>query len=232
MFHPNLHRSVMVNVLSAIYDNVELRSILGFKGGTAAMLFYNLPRFSVDLDFDLLDTNKKEVVLREIEAILKPMGVVREATEKRFTLFLLLDYGKDERNLKIEISKRPTPSNFESRSFLGQSMLVTSQPDMMACKLAALSTRKNLAIRDVFDIWYFLSEHWEMNEDLVRVKCNLTWREAIKESIKRIEKLKQNEILQGLGELLTPKQKDWAKDKLVKELVFLLKLYMELRKNN
>jgi predicted nucleotidyltransferase component of viral defense system len=222
----------MVQVLLAIYSHPDLRTVLGFKGGTAAMLFYDLSRFSVDLDFDLIDTTKKELVLREIEEILKPMGTVRDATEKRFTLFFLLDYGKDERNLKVEISTRPTPSNFESRSFLGQSMLVTSKPDMMACKLAALSTRKNFAIRDVFDMWFFLSEHWEMNEDLVKVKCDLTWRVAIKESIKRIEKLNQNEILQGLGELLTPKQKDWAKDKLVKESIFLLKLYMELRKNS
>jgi len=50
--------------------------VLGFKGGTAAMLFYGLPRFSVDLDFDLLDSDKKELVLEKISQLLPRYGVL------------------------------------------------------------------------------------------------------------------------------------------------------------
>ena len=49
------HRAVLINILKDIYSDPLLRTLLGFKGGTAAMLFYNLPRISVDLDFNLLD---------------------------------------------------------------------------------------------------------------------------------------------------------------------------------
>jgi len=48
------HKTNLTNILIDIYKDSLLGSVLGFKGGTAAMLFFNLPRFSVDLDFDLL----------------------------------------------------------------------------------------------------------------------------------------------------------------------------------
>lgn len=51
----DLHKNVFVDILRAVYSDPLLRNTLGFKGGTAAMLFYGLPRFSVDLDFNLLE---------------------------------------------------------------------------------------------------------------------------------------------------------------------------------
>ena len=42
-------------ILKDIYADITINSLLGFKGGTCAYFFYNLPRFSVDLDFDLLE---------------------------------------------------------------------------------------------------------------------------------------------------------------------------------
>ena len=54
MFNTNLHKNIIVKVLKEIYSDISLGPILGFKGGTLVYLLYNLPRFSVDLDFDLL----------------------------------------------------------------------------------------------------------------------------------------------------------------------------------
>lgn len=51
----NRHKSILTEILKAIYEDATLAPLLGFKGGTAAALNYDLPRFSVDLDFDLLD---------------------------------------------------------------------------------------------------------------------------------------------------------------------------------
>jgi predicted nucleotidyltransferase component of viral defense system len=44
----------MLQILRDIYSDLELANVLGFKGGSALMFFYNLPRFSVDLDFNLI----------------------------------------------------------------------------------------------------------------------------------------------------------------------------------
>ena len=49
----------MGQILKDIYTDASISSLLGFKGGTCVYLFYNLPRFSVDLDFDLLTINEK-----------------------------------------------------------------------------------------------------------------------------------------------------------------------------
>jgi len=43
---------------------------LGFKGGTAAHLFYGLGRFSVDLDFDLFNEDKETIIFEKTEKIL------------------------------------------------------------------------------------------------------------------------------------------------------------------
>ena len=54
----NKHKFFLFQILKEIYEDKELSGILGFKGGTALMFFYDLPRFSVDLDFNLLNSSK------------------------------------------------------------------------------------------------------------------------------------------------------------------------------
>ena len=43
-----------------------------------------------------------------------------------------------------------------------------------------------------------------------------------------VEKIKSNQILQGLGELLDPKEKAWVKNNLIKETIFALKNYISV----
>lgn len=56
------HKLYMAQILSMIFKNKDLCNVLGFKGGTALMFFHGLPRFSTDLDFNLLDTDKLDCV--------------------------------------------------------------------------------------------------------------------------------------------------------------------------
>jgi hypothetical protein len=42
---------------------------LGFKGGTALMFFYDLPGFSINLDFNLLVNGKEKQVYEQVRAI-------------------------------------------------------------------------------------------------------------------------------------------------------------------
>lgn len=95
MLNKQLHKNILTSVLKDVYADPDIRTILGFKGGTAALLFYNLPRFSVDLYFDLLDESKKELVLQEVGNILKKYGTLEQATEKRFTLFFFSNIKKE-----------------------------------------------------------------------------------------------------------------------------------------
>lgn len=232
MLNAKKHREVMLAILKRIYHKESLRGILGFKGGTAAMLFYNLPRFSVDLDFDLLDESKKDLVLEEIKKIIEPLGTIKDLVEKHFTLFGLLSYGEGQRGVKIEISKRGSGARHIMMNYLGSSMLVVVKEDMVACKLAALSTRKRFAVRDMYDMWYFLNNHWDLNADLLSKQTKVSFRDSYTLAIKRVEAIKEQEMLSGLGELLTEKQKVWVKNNLKQELLFLLKLQQELSQDN
>lgn len=227
VLNKDLHKTSFLNVLRAIYSDPDTRTVLGFKGGTAALLLYGLPRFSVDLDFDLLDSDKKEIVFKKVKFFLEKYGVLSEAWEKHYTLFYLLHYQKGERTLKIEISKRPSRSAFESKNYLGIPMLVMKQESMSACKLAALLTRREFASRDMFDLEFFLRNNWPIDEDIIKEKTGFSPKEAFKKAIKLVEGINQNELLRGLGELLQDnKQKAWVKDKLKDELLFQLRLFL------
>src|SRR3990172_11707863 len=150
------HKVVLLEILKDIYADPDLRTILGFKGGTAAMLFYDLPRLSVDLDFDLLKAEKKELVFGKVKEILQKHGILRDAREKKYTLFFLISYEKGKHTIKIDISKRKGISEFHLKHYLGVAVLVMKEEDMAGGKFAAFLTRRKFAARDMFDLWFFL----------------------------------------------------------------------------
>src|SRR3989344_5458381 len=157
MLNIDLHRSTEISILREIYSDPLLRNLLGFKGGTAAMLFYGLPRFSVDLDFNLLDPSKKEAVFEKLKTLLSEFGTLDEASDNRYTLLFVLAYKKGERKLKVEVSKRSLQFTYVPKNYLGISMFVMQEDDMVAGKLLALLTRREFATRDMFDLWFFLT---------------------------------------------------------------------------
>lgn len=224
------HQEIMLKILKEIYFDAQLAKLLGFKGGSAAMFFYDLPRFSVDLDFDLLDETKKDFVLEKVSVFLPKFGKITEATEKRYTLFFLISYQKGERQLKIEISKRPVRNRYDLNTLLGISVLVEAQKDMLAGKLAAFLTRKKFASRDLFDLWFFMQKDFEINKNSVKIQTKLDYVKALKTALAKVKKLKVGDLLSGLGELVDEKQKNWVKEKLLKEVVFYLNLYLEREK--
>lgn len=224
------HRVKLIEILKDIYDDPGLRTSLGFKGGTAAMLFYDLPRLSVDLDFNLLKEGREELVVKKLKKILANHGTLRETTKKHFTLFFLLSYEQGERTIKVEISRRATESGFSPQTYLGIPMLVMNQEDMAAGKLSALITRRKPAMRDVFDTWFFLKNKWPVNDRFFQQQSGLSLDAGLRTAIEHVSIIRKNQILQGLGELLDERQKSWVRDKLVKETVFQLKLLRESRR--
>ncbi|TSC83597.1 MAG: hypothetical protein G01um101416_1202 [Microgenomates group bacterium Gr01-1014_16] len=224
MLDQTRHRVNLVEILKDIYTDPGLRTVLGFKGGTAAMLFYDLPRLSVDLDFDLLDDEKKEQVFAGIRRILEKRGKIDEAVEKRYTLLFLVSYEKGQRMIKLDISKRRNKAEFEPRVYLGVPMLVMKREDMLAGKLAALLTRRKFATRDVFDVWYFLKEKWEICGEVLEEQTGMSVKKGIVEAVKRVLGIDRRQLLHGWGELLDDKQKAWVREKLIDETLFQLRL--------
>lgn len=221
------HKDVLLQVLRDIYSDETVGPFLGFKGGTAAYLFYGLDRFSVDLDFDLLDVGEKEYVFGRIKEIIQKYGVVKDSRIKRFNLFFLLSYRdkqKSAQNVKIEINHRGFDSRYEVKSYMGIPMKVAIQEDMFACKLVAMYDRLGRTNRDIFDVWFFKKNMWPINKEIVEKKSKMTYGDLLEKSIAKLEKFNNKNILDGLGELLNNKQKDWVRSNLLKDVIFYLKL--------
>lgn len=221
------HKTILFQILKDIYSDTSIAPFLGFKGGTAALMFYGLDRFSVDLDFDLLDESKEEYVFEKVIEIVKKYGTLKESFKKRFNLFCLLSYENKAHNIKVEINRRQFESQFEIKTYLGVSMLVMVTQDMFAHKLMAMHERIGKTSRDIYDVWFFLEHRFPINKDIVRKRAKMPFDQLLRKCIAQLEKMHNRNILDGVGELLTVNQKDWAKAKLLKETIALLKLRLE-----
>ena len=150
-----IHKNILIKILKDIYTDGTLGPVLGFKGGTAAYLFYHLNRFSVDLDFDLLDPQKENYVFEQVKKILEHYGMIKQAEKKRFNLRYFLAYDDKipgAQNIKVEINRRVFGSMYEVKSYLGISMKVMVREDMFAHKLCAMHERMGKTNRDIFDV--------------------------------------------------------------------------------
>lgn len=223
----NKHKYYMLQILKDIYNDTDLSSLLGFKGGTALMFFYNLPRFSVDLDFNLLDKAKEQLVYERVQTILLKYGRIIDAERKFYGPVIVLDYGAGERNLKIEISNRvfQNPNHYELRSLLGINVNVMSASDMFAHKLCALLDRVETTNRDVFDCWFFLENHTPINSSIVEERMGKPLTDYIQDCINRLETLNDKQMHVGLGELLDDKMKNFVRTKLRQETISLLHIF-------
>lgn len=236
MLNKEKHQLIMGRVLRDIYNDAAIAPLLGFKGGTCAYFFYGLSRFSVDLDFDLFtpDEETKKKMFKKIKSILESYGAVKNSYIKRFTIFFLLSYGDEDHNIKVEVNVRVLMPNikehYEIKKYLGISMQVGKKDYLFASKLAALTSRSETAMRDIYDIWYFANNHWEINAEIIKTRTGKSIKKYLSDCIDVIEKVKDNQILQGLGELLSDKDKIWTKSHLRKETVFLLKNYQAVLK--
>lgn len=221
------HENILIKILKDIYTNYSLGLILGFKGGTAAYLFYDLNRFSVDLDFDLLEAGKEDFAFEEVRKILEKYGTVKKADKKRFNLFYVLSYDEKApgaQNVKVEINRRDFGSKYEVKSYLGISMKVMVKEDMASHKLVAMYERRGKTNRDIFDAWFFLEHGWPINEQIVEQRTGVPLKDFLRKCVNLLEKMGERSVLAGIGELLDEKTKAWAKQNLKKDLLFLLKL--------
>jgi len=86
------------------------------------------------------------------------------------------------------------------------------------------------AKRDLFDAHYFMSSPsaTEINYEIIRDRTGKTPREFYESLLVNVEQVDNKTILNGLGELLTEAQKDWARAKLKDELIGLIQRNIDL----
>ncbi len=217
------HKNILLQILKDIFSDTSLSPYLGFKGGTAASMFYGLDRNSVDIDLDLFDESKEQEVFEKIQKITSGYGRIVDSRIKRFNLVSIVSYDLKSQNIKVEVSRRDFGSRYELRTLLGISMAVMVKEDMFANKLMAMYERIGKTSRDIYDVYFFAKNNWPLNRKLVEKRAKMPFKKVLVKCIELLEKMDNRHILDGLGEMLTESQKDWARAKLRIEATFLLK---------
>lgn len=226
------HRDVLVSVLSDIYSDPRICHCLGFKGGTALYLFYKLNRFSVDLDFDLLDSTKGDLVHEVLLEIVLQYGRIKDVALKHYGGLVAISYEKGQHHLKIDVSHREPNASYESKLFLGVPALVMKLEDMAANKLLALTDRRIPASRDVFDTYFILRNKIDINETIIKDRTGLSLLEYLKKAIDYVEENFQHDLLDALGELVDQKQKSWVKNKMKQDTLMQLRIRLDSLENS
>ena len=218
------HKNILLQILKDIYSDTSIAPHLGFKGGTAAMMFYNLPRHSVDLDLDLLDETKEKEVFEKIIKIINNYGKITDSYIQKSNLKNVISYDPKAQNIKVEVNRRQFGSKYEIKTLLGISMLVMVQEDMFAHKLMAMLERIGKTSRDIFDVEYFAKNSWPINRKIVEDRSKLSFKETLRKCIDLLKSMDNRHILDGLGELLSEPQKDSVRAKLKNDAIFQLEL--------
>jgi predicted nucleotidyltransferase component of viral defense system len=224
------HKNILLQILKDIFSDTSIAPYLGFKGGTAALMFYGLDRYSVDVDLDLLDISKENEIFSKIEKIAASYGKIVDSKIKRFNMVTIISHDGKSQKVKIEVNRRIFGSKYETMTMLGIPMKVMVKEDMFANKLMAMLERIGKTSRDIYDVYFFAKNNWPINKQLVEDRAKIPFKEVVAKYIESLEKMSNRRILDGLGELLSQQQKDWARAKLQIDTIFLLKIMLDNEK--
>jgi hypothetical protein len=157
----------------------------------------------------------KEMTL-EIEKSLRLI----EYREKRFTHFWLCSYQKGQHKIKVEVNKREfSNDSYTIKDFRGYSCRVLDKGSMFAHKLCAITERKVLQNRDLYDSWFMFSNDFPINEKIIEERLDKSVSEYCEDIIELIDTLPDRyNILNGLGSVLSKSKREWVKRDLLKEL--------------
>jgi hypothetical protein len=169
----------------------------------------------------------EDKVYSKVRRIVLKYGKIDDEAKKFFGPLFVLDYGVGERKLKVEISNRKPIAAYETQNYLGINIKLMTLPDMFSHKLCALLDRNELLSRDIFDTWFLLSKQTPLNSEIIETRMNKLLPAYLQDCISSIEQTKQTQLLNGLGELISPELKSFVKNKLKNEVLTLLRFYKE-----
>ncbi len=175
---------IQMHILNSIFSRTY--NELVFKGGTAMMLCYQLPRFSEDLDFTLINyTDFKKLPLfvkKDLEqyGILSNIKILKDtpvtfsfrigAEGPLFTNEIERCYVRVEISMREKVILKPSIKNIFPifSDLMPFYVYVMDKKEILAEKIRAIFTR--ISARDLFDIWYLFIKNTEVDEELINKK--------------------------------------------------------------
>ncbi|MBW2614557.1 MAG: nucleotidyl transferase AbiEii/AbiGii toxin family protein [Deltaproteobacteria bacterium] len=165
-------------ILQFLQENGLFRSWI-FHGGTALRFLYRLPRYSEDLDFALKSSktarNFSEIISKvtkafeaeaySIDTKLNDQKVVKSAFI-RFPGLLheigLSPHKSEALSIKIEVDSNPPPGGITETSVIRRYVILNVQhydkASLLSGKLHALLARPYIKGRDLYDLFWYLSD--------------------------------------------------------------------------
>ena len=228
-----LHRGQLFRVLIEIADTPSLAKGLIFKGGTCAAMQGFLDRFSVDLDFDIVQGIPKKDIQRELKSIFSRLGLEIK-NQSKTTVQYVVKYvaPKETRNtIKIDAIDYSLSSSVYQPVYLAdidRYLLCQTVETMFAHKLVAVLDRwhkhESIAGRDLYDIHHFFLQQYTYSTEVITERTNLSNIAFFTELIEFIrQKITQKMIYEDLNMLLPPQKFSSIKKSLIPEVIAMLK---------
>lgn len=177
---------LQVYALRAMFEKGHFAQV-AFVGGTALRFIFNVPRFSEDLDFSIVNSNGYDFkhMLDEIKQVFtsanylmsikfKSERIVNTAFLKFPELFHLagMTHRKDQNlSIKLDIDTNPPKGATLASSLVNKYFPITFShydlPSLFAGKLHAFFTRPYVKGRDYFDIIWLLSRNKDIQPNFI-----------------------------------------------------------------
>jgi len=207
-FFNQFRENTIIEVVQTVAKS-EAGGHLAFKGGTALKLFYDLPRYSEDIDYDFLGKITPQEMMDILKTLVsKKKWEITDDAVKYNTILLELRFAGPERNfrVKIEISTREKELKTTIQSLRGVPVLTLEPSFLMTEKLITFVERK--AGRDIFDAWYILNNTYPLDENrLIKSYGDLPTFIAKLSGV--IHKADSQKILRDTGKLLGLDYRSW-----------------------
>ena len=209
-FFNQYRENTIIEVVQAIAKS-RAGSQIAFKGGTALKLFFDLPRYSEDIDYDSLPGISAQRLIKTIRDLFaKRRWEITDEAIKYFTILLELRFAGPERHfrVKIEISTREKELETTILSFRGVPILTLEPSFLMTEKLLTFVDRQ--AGRDIFDAWFILEHGYPLKESLIK-KTFAGYKNFYQAMLNIVEKADTKNILRDTGKLLGEDHRNWIR---------------------
>jgi predicted nucleotidyltransferase component of viral defense system len=227
------HKVAMYRLLNELLSDAVIATNIKFKGGTCAAMLGYLDRFSVDLDFDLPDITKREILRPQIHKVINKLGYTIKDESNEFLQFFIKyrDIPNKRSIMKLEIVDIVSEGNiYEEVRLIEIDKMCSAQTveTMFANKLVALKARfdegKSIAGRDMYDIHHFFNQGYDINDAVIENMCKTTLALYAQELIEFIEnRVTQHLIMEDLNPLLPAKIMNKILPRIKQEVIIALR---------
>lgn len=179
-----------------------------FKGGTALYKFYELPRFSEDLDFSLTDELNFDDIENTIKDCINISNIFKIKSIKRIKDSLLIKIScqgivTKYNSLRIDINfKNKILLGFDIKNYVSEyidilpfSLRILKPTEIISEKIHSLLNREKA--RDLFDL-FFLLRQFNLDEKIIIKKLKIFDiaydKSVLKTRIRKIEKVWEKEL--------------------------------------